>query len=205
MVPTSVLIVAVYVFEGSIVMGGAGNCGLGRVAVGLDGHPAALEAWSAACWAADTLGAVVVVVDVAVDLAGGLKRRIDTPTTTASAMTMVMPRRSPFLRLAAFSAASRRAWRPAFCRSRFSVPTDEQGSRSHRGVRSAPGMATADTWVRPRGHRAAGCSLVGHVSRGPEVRWHVGRRRRPDPGRGRPRGPDPPRRQRRRRGGQRHG
>src|SRR5450631_1374047 len=103
---------------------------MGRAAVGLDGHPAALEAWSAACWAADTVGAVVVVVVVAVGLAPGLNRRIDTPTTTANAMAMVMPRRSPFLRLAAFSAASRRACRPAFCRSRFSVPTDEQGSRS---------------------------------------------------------------------------
>jgi hypothetical protein len=58
-------------------------------------------------------GLVVVVVDDAVP-AHGLVTRRDRPTTITTAMAMLMLRRSPFLRLAAFSSASRRAWRPAF-------------------------------------------------------------------------------------------
>ena len=92
-----------------MVIGGAENCGLGRVVDGLAGHPAALDAWSAVCWADDTDVVDVVVVGAVVDLLLRPKINQEIPTTTSATTAMEMTRRMPFFRLAAFSSASRRA------------------------------------------------------------------------------------------------
>ena len=61
------------------------------------------------------MGSVVVVVDVeVVDDDQGFVTRRERPTTITTATAVLIVRRSPFLRLAAFCSASRRAWRPAF-------------------------------------------------------------------------------------------
>lgn len=102
-----------------MVIGGAAYCGLDSWVEGFNGQPPAFDTVLAVSWAADTdvvdvVGLVVVVVDAVVDLDHGLVMRSESPTTTTTAMTVVTVRRSPFLRLAAFCSASRRAWRPAF-------------------------------------------------------------------------------------------
>ncbi len=55
-----------------VIGGGDFHCGLGSLAVGLEGQPAALEALSAAVCAADT-GTVDVVVVAVADFFPGLK------------------------------------------------------------------------------------------------------------------------------------
>ena len=100
-----------------MVIGGAANCGLGSWVEGFNGQPAAFDAVFAVSWAEDTdvvdvVGLAGVVV--AVDLDHGLVTRRERPTTTTTAMAVLIVRRSPFLRLAAFCSASRRVWRPAF-------------------------------------------------------------------------------------------
>ena len=100
-----------------MVIGGAENCGLGRVVDGLAGHPAALDAWSAVSWADDTDVVDVVEVVGAALVELWLHGRVisrESPTTITTTTAMVMPRRSPRFRLAAFSSASRRDCRPAF-------------------------------------------------------------------------------------------
>jgi hypothetical protein len=101
-----------------MVIGGAANCGLGNLVEGSNGQPADFDTAFAVSWAegtdvVDVVGLVVVVVDD-VDLDHGLVTRRERPTTTTTAMAVLILRRSPFLRLAAFCSASRRAWRPAF-------------------------------------------------------------------------------------------
>src|SRR6516165_5429283 len=97
-----------------VIGGGDFQVGAGSCAVGLEGHPAALDAWLAVSWAEDA-GAVVVVV-VADCFLPGRKMSSETPTTTAATMATTTTRRSVWRRLRVFCSAAKRAWRAAFWR-----------------------------------------------------------------------------------------
>jgi len=73
-----------------------------------------LDASSAVSWADDADVVDVVVVGAVVALLWRPKINQEIPTTTTATTTMERTRRVPRLRLATFSSASRRAWRPAF-------------------------------------------------------------------------------------------
>ena len=95
-------------------------------------------------------------------------------------MTTMTPIRMYFLRALLRrcwrSSSASRAWRFAFCRSRLSVPTEAAGYDDSTVARRS---------ARPQVRSRLPCGTRGPDR--PEVRRHLGGRRRPDPGRGRAR------------------